>query len=226
MQENVLTADSSGANSEKITQMQKLQDSMVAVFADIIESRDNITSGHIERVIKCLKILTEALIRRGKYTDELSKLDLDIFYSAAQLYDIGKIFISDSILNKSGKLTFDEFETMKTHAIEGECVFDQIDKLTKTNFKFLEYARLFAGYHHERWDGNGYPRGLDKLNIPIHGRIMAIIDVYVALVSERPFKKAFTPEDAVKIVMDSTDEMFDPEIAEIFFEEKEKFKDI
>jgi len=220
MQDNVLKADS---GDEKTAQMQKLLDGMVSVFADVIDSRDNITSGHIQLVIKYLKILTEALIRRGKYADELEKLDLEIFYSAAQLYDIGKIFISDSILSKPDKLTFDEFETMKTHAIEGECIFDQIENLTKIKFKFLDYARLFAGYHHERWDGNGYPRGLDRLNIPIQGRIMAIIDVYVALVSERPFKKSFTPEDAVRIIMDSTGEMFDPIIAQIFFEEKDKF---
>ena len=208
---------------ERTAQLQNLLDSMVIVLADIIMSRDKAMSGHIERTTRCLKILIDAMIRRGKYVNDLKTFDLDIFCSSARLYDIGKIFISDTILTKPEKLTNEEFEIMKTHALEGEHIIDQIESLTETNMEFLNHAKLFAGYHHERWDGKGYPRKLDRLNIPVHGRIMAVIDVYDALVSKRPYKNPFTPEEAVRIIMDSAGEMFDPLIVEVVFEVKEQF---
>ena len=115
---------------------------------------------------------------------------------------------------------------MKTHAMEGEKIVDQIITRTGSAGEYLQNAKLFAGYHHERWDGKGYPHRLDRLNIPIQGRIMAIIDVYAALVSERPYKKPFSSEEAVKIIMDSTGEMFDPLIAETFYEVRKEFENI
>ena len=207
----------------RTAQLQDLQDSIVIVLADIIISRDKSVNGHVERTTSCLKILTDSMIKREKYINDLKKIDLEIFCSAARMYDIGKLLISDAILNKPDKLTNEEFEIMKTHAMDGEHIIDQIASKTKTNMEYLNHAKLFAGFHHERWDGKGYPRKLDRLNIPIHGRIIAIIDVFDALVSKRPYKNPFTPEEAVRIIMDSAGEMFDPLITEVFFEEKEKF---
>ena len=207
-------------NNENII---KMQNNIIIALTDILENRNKETSGHIERVIKYQKLLINAMKERGTYINDLKALDLNMLDFSARLYDIGKIFIPQAILNKHDKLSFNEFEIIKTHALEGERIIDQIASRTEADPEFLRYAKLYAGYHHERWDGKGYPRRLDRLNIPIQGRIMAIIDVYDALVSERPYKKPFTPEEAVKIIMDSTGEMFDPLIADVFFDIKEKF---
>ncbi|MCL2245418.1 MAG: HD domain-containing protein [Treponema sp.] len=209
---------------EKINQFQKLQNGIVSVVADIAEYRSKGTGRHIEHTAAYLKILIKAMLERGKYTIELSGMDVDTLCSSARLYDVGKIVIPETVLNKPGKLSNEEFEIMKTHAVQGERIIDKIIAITGNDVEFLNNAKLFAGYHHERWDGKGYPRGLDRLNIPLQGRIMAVIDVYDALVSERPYKQAFTSEEAVKIIMDSTGEMFDPLIAEVFYDAREQFK--
>jgi putative two-component system response regulator len=209
---------------EKITQLEKLQNGIVSVVADIAEYRGRGTGAHIERTAVYLKILIKAMLARGKYTIELSGIDPDMLCCSARLYDVGKIVIPETVLNKPGKLTNEEFELMKTHAVQGERIIDKIISIAGNDDKFLHNAKLFAGYHHERWDGKGYPRGLDRLNIPLQGRIMAIIDVYSALVSERPYKQAFTGEEAEKIIMDSTGEMFDPLIAEVFYDAREQFR--
>jgi len=218
---------------EDSSQLQKLLDSMVIVLSDIIESRDRGMNGHIERTTKYLKTIIDAMIERKIYFNELNELNKEILYSSARLYDIGKIFIPEMILNKPDKLSFDEFQIMKTHAIKGEQIIDRMTSLSygeasgnDGNILFLKYAKLFAGYHHERWDGKGYPRGLDRLNIPIHGRIMALIDVYDALTSRRPYKEPFSPEEAAKIIMDSAGEMFDPLITEVFFDVKKQLKGV
>jgi putative two-component system response regulator len=111
---------------------------------------------------------------------------------------------------------------MKTHCLEGERIISQIVSHTD-NVEFLHNAKLFAGYHHERWDGQGYPHGLQGTKIPLQGRIMAIVDVYDALISERPYKKAFAAEEAIRIIMDNAGKHFDPFIAEVIFEVKDQF---
>jgi putative two-component system response regulator len=165
------------------------------------------------------------MIERKLYDDEFYDLDLDSLASSARLHDVGKISISDIILNKPGKLTDEEYEAMKMHAIEGENIINQIASRTD-DVEFLENARLFAGFHHERWDGKGYPRGIAGADIPLHGRIMAIADVYDALVSERPYKKAFTAPETVRIIMESAGTQFDPDIANVFFEVRDKFFEV
>jgi len=207
---------------QKTVQLQKLQNSMVLVIADMIENRDKGTGNHVERTTTYIKILIDAMIARNVYAKELSEMDLDMLCSSARLHDVGKVVIPDAVLNKPGKLTSDEYEIMKTHAIEGERIIDQMASHAGSDIEFLNNAKLFAGYHHERWDGMGYPRGLDRLNIPLQGRIMAIVDVYDALVSRRPYKEPFTPAEAVKIIMDSSGEMFDPLIVEVFNGVKEQ----
>lgn len=208
---------------QKTIQLQNLQNAIIFSFADMIESRDQGTGGHVERTAAFIEILTNALAERGVYSDEIRELDHELFVSSARLHDLGKISISDLILNKPGKLTDEEYEIMKTHTTKGEYAIDQISTRTE-DVEFLHNAKLFAGNHHERWDGKGYPRGVSGTNIPIQGRIMAFVDVYDALVSERPYKKAFSHEDAIGIIMENAGKQFDPLIAEVFLEVSDEFK--
>ena len=229
-------------------QLQHLKNSIVHVVADIIEKRDYETGGHNDRIVEFVGILLKAMIEQGVYPEEIADIDFDLFISSARLHDVGKIVIPDSILNKPGRLTDEEFAIMKTHALEGKLIIEQIISRTKysvampdgqefevgpelslpgsDNETFLNYSRLFAGYHHERWDGKGYPFGLSGMDIPIHGRIMAFADVYDALISERPYKKAFTHEDSVRIIMENAGTQFDPFIAEVFYSVKDQFETV
>jgi len=208
---------------QRTEQLQRLQNGIVFVLADMVENRDKSTGGHIERTTKYIKILIHRMMARCVYADEIAEIDLDLFVSSARLHDVGKISISDTILNKPDRLTEEEFTTMKTHTTEGERIIDQIDSRTGDE-AFLHNAKLFAGYHHERWDGKGYPYGLKGTNIPLQGRIMAFVDVYDALISTRPYKKAFTHEEAINIIMENAGKQFDPLIAEVFYEVREQFK--
>jgi putative two-component system response regulator len=149
--------------------------------------------------------------------------DIEKIISSSRMHDLGKISITDTIINKPGKLTDNEFEIMKGHASEGERIIDEIISRTEEG-DFLYNAKLFAGTHHERWDGKGYPRGLKGTEIPLQGRIMAIVDVYDALVSERPYKKAFPEEEAIRIIMQNAGTHFDPKIADLFFEVRDNLK--
>jgi putative two-component system response regulator len=208
---------------EKTEQLQKLQNGIVFVLADMVENRDKGTGGHIERTTTYIKILVDAMIERGVHADVLGEMDLDLLNSSARLHDIGKISIPDNVLNKPGKLTDEEFEIMKTHSAEGERIIDQIVSRTE-DVEFLRNAKLFAGHHHERWDGKGYPHGEKETGIPLQGRIMAIVDVYDALVSERPYKKPFSPDEAVQIIMENSGKQFDSVIANVFYEVRDQFK--
>ncbi|MCL2096188.1 MAG: response regulator [Oscillospiraceae bacterium] len=207
---------------QKTVQLQNLQNAIIFGFADLVENRDEETGGHVERTSTYIKILVDAMTARGVYSDEIEKLDMELFISSARLHDVGKIAISDTILNKAGKLTDAEFKIMKTHATEGERIINQIASRTD-NKEFLNNAKLFAGYHHERWDGKGYPRGVSGTDIPFQGRVMAIVDVYDALVSKRPYKKPFSPEEAVGIIMEGSGGQFDPSIAGVFYEVRDEF---
>jgi putative two-component system response regulator len=135
---------------------------------------------------------------------------------------MGKIHILDTILNKPGKLSTEEYEQMKLHSLEGARIIDRMIEQTGEEV-FLHNAKLAAEYHHERWDGKGYPHGLKGTEIPLMGRIMAIVDVYDALVSKRPYKEAFTHKDAVDIIATNAGKHFDPKIVEVFLEIKDQF---
>jgi len=208
---------------ERTAQLHRLQNNIVSVLADMVENRDKGTGGHIERTSIYIKILLEEMKERGVYLDEIRDWDIEKIISSARMHDLGKISISDIIVNKPDRLTDEEYELIKTHTIEGEMIIDEIISKTGED-EFLHSARLFAGCHHERWDGKGYPRGLKGEKIPLQGRIMAIVDVYDALVSERPYKKAFSDEEAVQIIMDNAGVHYDPKIAEVFLSVKDQFK--
>ena len=208
---------------ERTSRLREIRNSIVSVLADMVETRDKGTGGHIERTSVYIKILIQEMKERGLYAEEMQGWDIDKMVSSARMHDLGKITITDTIINKPGKLTDNEFDVMKGHASEGERIIDEIISRTGEG-EFLNNARLFAGTHHERWDGKGYPRGLKENEIPLQGRIMAIVDVYDALVSERPYKKAFSDEEAVDIIMKNAGTHFDPKITEVFYEVKERIK--
>jgi putative two-component system response regulator len=155
------------------------------------------------------------MAERGVYVDELISWDLELFLQSSQLHDVGKISIHDNILLKPGKLTDEEFDEMKKHAILGEEIIDRIQKNTREN-AFLTHAKIMAGTHHERWDGSGYPRGAAGTDIPLQGRIMAIADVYDALISTRPYKEALPHGKALHLMWDSKGSQFDPVIMDAF----------
>jgi len=208
---------------KRTEQIKRLQDSIITVLADVIEERDNETGGHNDRTATYIKILIKAMEERGVYVDEINGWALEMVASSARLHDMGKIHIQDTILNKPSKLDNEEYDKMKLHTTEGARMINKMIEQTG-EVEFLNNAKLFAEYHHERWDGTGYPHGLMGTSIPLQGRIMAIVDVYDALVSKRPYKEAFTVEEAVNIITASAGKHFDPRIVEVFFEVQDQFK--
>ena len=202
--------------------LRELHNATISVIANMVESRDKITGTHIERTQMYLEILINELIRTNCYVDEMQSWDMSLLLPSAQLHDVGKIVVSDIILNKPGKLSPEEFEVIKTHTMEGERIIDLISEKTHGD-GFLHHAKMFAGWHHEKWDGTGYPRGIKGEEIPLEGRIMAVADVYDALVYERPYKKAFSHDEAVTIISEGSGKHFDPKIVEAFMNVADKF---
>jgi len=210
---------------EQTKALHKLKNSVVSTLARVVENRDDLTGGHIERTSMYVEILINELIRHEKYANEMKQWDLESVVFSSRLHDVGKVTISDLILNKPGKLTPEEFTVMKAHAGEGERIIDEIIA-DSGDQDFFHHAKLFAGYHHERYDGTGYPHGAKSDEIPLLGRIMAIADVYDALVSERPYKAPFTHAEAVNIIVESRGTHFDPNLVDIFLEVSDLFAEI
>jgi putative two-component system response regulator len=208
---------------ERTAQLLKLQSAIVISMADLVESRDKNTGGHITRTEQYTKMLVNAMMERKVYYGELHDWNLELFISSVRLHDVGKIIISRSILNKPGPLTKEEFEIMKTHTVEGERIMERLLQQTG-DIELLHNAKLTAASHHERWDGSGYPHGLKETDIPLQGRIVAVIDVYDALISERPYKKPFTEEEAINIIQADVGKHFDPYIANVFIEIRDQLK--
>jgi putative two-component system response regulator len=209
---------------EKTKNMLELQNAVLRTMAELVEYRDDITGKHSERTQRGIRIMLEEIQRRDLYHEESKDWDIDMLVQCCQLHDIGKIFINDSILQKPGKLTEEEFENMKTHTFIGEQIVGKVELLAKES-EFLKYAKIFAANHHEWWDGSGYPNGLKGTDIPLLGRVMAIADVYDSLVSERPYKNIFTHEEAVKMISDASETQFDPALVKIFIIVAEKFRE-
>ncbi|MDR3077832.1 MAG: response regulator, partial [Planctomycetota bacterium] len=185
---------------QKSAEVVELQNAIIAAVSELVEFRDSATGGHINRVQEYLLLLVNELIANNVYRKEMADWDLDFLVPSAQLHDLGKIAISDAILNKPGKLTPEEFEVMKTHVDIGLNAIDGIERNTRRHV-FLKHAKGIIGGHHEKWDGSGYPGGLKGEEIPLEGRIMALVDVYDALVSARRYKPAVSRSDAAKIVV-------------------------
>ena len=208
---------------DKTQDVLDLQNALLKTMAEMVEYRDYVTGGHIERTQQGIKILLEEIDRSELFQEETKGWDTDLLLQSSQLHDVGKISISDLILKKPGKLDDEEFTEMKKHVVSGEQIIKKIGTMTKES-DFLKYAEIFAASHHERWDGTGYPRGLKENDIPLLGRIMAIVDVYDALTSVRPYKKAFSHEEAVNIITEGSGKQFDPLLVDVFLRIAEQLR--
>ena len=195
----------------------QMQDGIIITMADLVENRDSDTGAHIQKTAAYVKIIVKGLKKKGYYAEKIKpKFESDVVRSAP-LHDVGKINIPDNVLNKPGKLTDEEFEIMKTHTTAGMKIMDKaIDTVGGENY--LKEARNMAAYHHERWDGRGYPEGLHGEVIPLSARIMAVADVFDALTSPRVYKPAFPIDKALSIIEEGSGTHFDPKCVEVFME--------
>jgi putative two-component system response regulator len=210
---------------KKTKSVLELQNAILKTMAELVEFRDDITGGHIERTTSYLGVLLDALSVLNLYEKEIASWDLKLILQSAQLHDVGKIAVPDNILQKPGKLTVEEFDEIKKHAAFGKEIIEKIKKKTSER-AFLEHAEIFAATHHEKWDGSGYPKGLKGKDIPLQGRLMAIADVYDALVSDRPYKKSFTHEKAVDIILQGKGTHFEPILVDLFLKVSDEFNSI
>jgi len=206
---------------EKTKSVLDLQNKLVLGMASMIEGRDNSTGGHIKRTSDCMRLLIETMREEGY--PGLSDTFCFNIVRAAPMHDLGKITIDDAILRKPGRFTPEEFAVMKTHAAEGARIIKQILDGTD-DVEFMKLAINVANYHHERWDGSGYPEGLAGNDIPFEARIMAIVDVYDALVSKRVYKERMSFEEADHIIMDGMGKHFDKALEPYYIKARPKFE--
>lgn len=216
------TKDELVKNQEEIS---KIQETIIARLANLIESRDTETGGHVARTSAYCKLLAEQAKDAGIYQDTIDQKFIDNIYSLAPIHDVGKVLVSDRILRKPAKLTPEEFEEMKKHAALGGDVAKRILHDIGDEH-YLEFAYEIATYHHERWSGGGYPKGIKGEEIPLSARIMAIADVFDALVSKRCYKEAMPVEEAFKVIQDEAGTHFDPKLVELFIKNKEQYAEI
>lgn len=210
---------------EKTNEIEEIQQKIVVSFAKIIENRDGITGDHVKRTSGYVKAIVMQLKKEGKFKDILTEQYVHNIYKSAPLHDIGKIGISDNILCKPGKLTMEEYEIMKEHVkIGGEILDEVLTDVESDNYLIL--AKDMALYHHERFDGTGYPNGLSREEIPFCARIMAVADVFDALTSRRSYKEPVSIDNAFCIMKDLSGKHFDPLIVEAFLNVKEKIKSL
>lgn len=211
--------------AHKQQELMNIQQEVIISMANLIEGRDGSTGGHIKRTSQYVELLARGLRNKGICLDILNEEYIDNLRKAAPMHDIGKICISDSILKKPGKLTEAEFEIMKEHAEQGGSIIRfTMGKIEKK--EFIDIAFDIATYHHEKWNGEGYPKGLKEQEIPLSARIMAVADVFDALVSKRCYKEAMPVGNAFDIIEESSGKHFDPEIVKIFFKEHDKIEEI
>ena len=202
----------------------KAKEAIILAMASLAETRDNDTGNHLLRTQHYVRALAEACLARGHFTGELDAVAIDLLCKSAPLHDIGKVGIPDSILLKPGRLDPEEYEIMKTHAEIGRAAIATAERHLGTCTPFFEMAQAIAHTHHEKWDGSGYPRGLKGEEIPLCGRLMAVADVYDALVSERVYKKAMPHDEAVALIVADRGRHFDPVLTDVFREIAPSFR--
>lgn len=203
-----------------------IQDATIMAFCSLAETRDNDTGNHIKRTQHYVRTLARHLHSHPRFAHELSDDNIDLLYKSAPLHDIGKVGIPDHILLKPGKLSADEFEIMKVHTTLGRDAILQAERSLGGSTSFLRYAREIACYHQEWWDGSGYPEGLAGEAIPISARLMAVADVYDALISRRVYKPPFPHAEAVRIIRAERGTHFDPDVVDAFLALEMAFQDI
>jgi len=214
-----------GIVEEKTKEVVALRDTVIRTTAELMEYRGKNVGNHIARTKMYVGALINAMTQNDVYANEIAELGTDLVLQSSQLHDVGMISISDTILLKEDSLTSEEFDLVKEHTDFGEMIIERMKEGGFDN-EFLDYASIFVAYHHEKWDGTGYPKGLAGHDIPLLGRIMAIADVYDALVSERPYKKALSHDAAVAVMLDGRGTHFDPAIIDIFEKIHHEFEKI
>ena len=203
----------------------KMQDGLIITMADLVESRDSDTGAHVQKTAAYVRIIADGLKRKGYYAEKLTSKFMTDIVRSAPLHDVGKINIPDGVLNKPGKLTDEEYAIMKTHTTAGKKIMEHAISTVKGD-SYLKEARNMAAYHHERWDGKGYPEGLHGEVIPLSARIMAVADVFDALASPRVYKPAFPLEKALAILEEGKGTQFDPKCIEVFMDSLSEVKEV
>jgi putative two-component system response regulator len=212
---------------ERTAQLYLMQEAIIVAMASMAETRDHETGNHIRRTQNYVRALARHLQRHprlsAKYGAELSDESIELLYRSAPLHDIGKVGIPDRILLKPGNLDREEFEIMKMHAVYGRDTIMLVEKHIGGSNSFLMFAREIAHSHQEKWDGSGYPQNLAGEQIPLSARLMAVADVYDALISKRVYKPAFTHQQALDVMRKGRGSHFDPDVLDAFFEIEGEF---
>jgi putative two-component system response regulator len=214
------------ASQQQSGQMSLMQDATIMAMATMAETRDKETSNHIRRTQNYVAALARKLQSHPRFAAELTDENITLLYKSAPLHDIGKAGLPDSIVLKPGKLDRDEFEIMKLHAVRGRDTIRQVEEYIGGSNGFLTYAREIAHSHQEKWDGSGYPEKLAGEAIPLSARLMAVADVYDALISKRIYKPPFSHAEAVAVMQDGRGTHFDPDILDAFVEIAGTFAEI
>ncbi len=203
----------------------KMQEGLIITMADMVENRDSDTGAHIQKTAAYVKIIVEKLKEKGCYAEKITPNFVSDVVRSAPLHDVGKINIPDRVLNKPGRLNDEEYEIMKTHTTVGKKIMDHAI-ISVEGDSYLNEARNMAAYHHERWDGKGYPEGLHGEVIPLSARIMAVADVFDALTSPRVYKPAFPMSKALSIIEEGKGTQFDPKCVEAFMESLDEVTEV
>jgi putative two-component system response regulator len=211
---------------DRTLKLAKMQDAIIMAMASLAETRDNETGNHIRRTQNYVAALARQLKHLPRFSSELTDENIELLYKSAPLHDIGKVGIPDNILLKPGKLNSEEFEIMKLHTNYGRETILSVERYLGESNEFLRFAREITYSHQEKWDGSGYPDNLVGDAIPISARLMAVADVYDALISRRVYKPAFSHEEALDIMRKGRGTHFDPDMLDVFLKISEEFREI
>ncbi len=212
--------------AERTMQLSLMQDATIMAMATMAETRDNETGNHIRRTQNYVQALARQLAPHPRFSSVLTEKNIELLFKCAPLHDIGKVGIPDRILLKPGKLDSDEFDIMKLHTVYGRDTIMIVEKFIGGSNDFLRFAREIAHSHQEKWDGSGYPENLSGEAIPVSARLMAVADVYDALISKRVYKPAFSHQEAMDIMKKGRGTHFDPDILDAFFAIEARFAQI
>ena len=212
--------------AKRTRELSAIQDVTILAMASLAETRDSDTGNHIRRTQFYVKLLAEKLRNHPRFKDYLTDYNIDMLFKSAPLHDIGKVGIADRILLKPGRFTDDEFAIMKTHAALGRDAIVSAEKQLGMEVDFLRVAKEIAYCHHEKWDGTGYPEGTKGDAIPISARLMAVADVYDALISRRIYKEGMPQAKAMGIIKEGSGTHFDPDVVEAAEQLLAEFTDV
>ena len=212
--------------AKRTREVMAIQDVTILAMASLAETRDNDTGNHIRRTQFYVKALAERLKDHPRFCRFLSDHVINMLFKSAPLHDIGKVGIPDRILLKPGRFEPEEFDVMKTHTTLGRDAIQHAENQLGTDVEFLKYAKEIAYFHQEKWDGSGYPTGCGGDDIPISARLMAVADVYDALISRRVYKEGMSHDRAVQIISEGRGTHFDPDIVDAFLSLADEFSAI